>query len=300
MSEKKTALVAAKAGVAESVISRVNELCTQGFTMPKDYNYVNAIKMSMMLLQDTVDKDKRPALEVCTDNSVSKALFKMVTQGLNAALGQGYLIVRGNQLTFHESYFGKILRVKRIYPDWNPSPRVIREGDVFEMEIDNVTSRRKLVKHVQTLESMDKDFIGGYIMLPTPDGQGDLYVMTKKQILAAWSKSSSKERLTHKQFDEKMVQKTLINSGCTTIINATPTMEASPIEFDEVEPVDEQTQAEVIINDDVADTAVDVETGEEIPAVAEPKSTPKAKTVVKDVDATPIDVSDAPIQGEDW
>ena len=39
--------------------------------------------------------------------------------------------------------------------------------------------------------------------LPT----GELFIMTKKQIMTAWSKSSSREQATHKQFDEKMVKK---------------------------------------------------------------------------------------------
>ena len=46
--------------------------------------------------------------------------------------------------------------------------------------------------------------------------------MTKKQILQAWAKSSSREQATHKAFDEKMVGKTLVNSGCNMIINSTP------------------------------------------------------------------------------
>ena len=46
--------------------------------------------------------------------------------------------------------------------------------------------------------------------------------MTKKQIMQAWSKSSSREQATHKQFDEKMCQKTIVNSGCNMIINSTP------------------------------------------------------------------------------
>jgi recombinational DNA repair protein RecT len=65
---------------------------------------------------------------------------------------------------------------------------------------------------------MDNGFVGGYMYLP----DGELYIMTKKQILTAWSKSSSREQTTHKQFDEKMVQKTLVNSGCNIIINSTP------------------------------------------------------------------------------
>lgn len=210
--------VQVKNNVGDQVIARINSLCEVGFTMPKDYQFVNAIKMSMLKLQDLKDKNGRPALQVCTPASVSTALFQMATKGLNAALGQAYLLVRGDQLCLQESYFGKVLMVKRIYPHWNPNPVVIREGDVFEYSIDPATGKKFVVKHEQKLENMDKDFVGGYLYLPT----GDLYIMTKKQILTAWSKSSSREQATHKAFSEKMVGKTLVNSGCNMIINSTP------------------------------------------------------------------------------
>lgn len=207
-----------KQNVGDAVISRVNSLCEAGFSMPKDYSYVNAIKMSMLKLQDLKDKNGRSALEVCTPASISTALFHMTTKGLNAALNQCYLLVRGDQLCLQESYYGKVLMVKRIYPDWNPNPVVIREDDVFEYGIDAKTGKKYIIKHEQKFENIDKGFIGGYMYLPT----GDLFMLTKKQILTNWSKSSSREQTVHKTFDEKMVQKTLVHSGCNMIINSTP------------------------------------------------------------------------------
>ena len=248
-----TAVAAPKTDIGSSVITRVNQLCATGFTMPADYNYVNAIKMSMLKLNDVKDKNG------------------------NAALNQCYLIVRGDQLTLNESYFGKILQVKRVFPDWNPSPRVIREGDVFEFEIIPATGHRRLVKHQQTLESMDKDFVGGYVILPTADGEGDLYIMTKKQILAAWAKSSSKEHLTHKQCDEKMATKTVVNSGCNTIINATPSLGVSdgPME-DPNAPEDIDDQTPEVIDIEATAEPIDLETGEVKQPAAEASAAPAA------------------------
>ena len=216
MSENKQLQV--KNNVGDQVIARVNSLCEAGFTMPKDYSYVNAIKMSMIKLQDIKDKNGRRALDVCTPQSIQTALFSMVTKGLNLSLSQCYMIVRGDTLCIQESYFGKVLMVKRIYPNWNPNPVVIREDDVFMYSINPETGMKHLVRHEQKLENIDKNFVGGYMYLPT----GNLYVMTRKQILTAWSKSPNKEQTVHKQFDEKMVMKTLISTGCNIIINATP------------------------------------------------------------------------------
>lgn len=210
--------VQVKQNVGDQVIARVNSLCEAGFNMPKDYNFVNAIKMSVLKLQDLKDKNGKSALEVCTPASIQTALFRMCCKGLNAALNQVYFIVRGNVLCDQDSYFGKVLMVKRIYPDWNPIPVVIREDDVFEYAINPKDGKKYVVKHEQKIENIDKGFVGGYMYLP----DGELYIMSKKQIMTAWSKSSNREQTTHKQFDEKMVQKTLVNSGCNMIINSTP------------------------------------------------------------------------------
>lgn len=271
--------VQVKQNVGDQVIARVNSLCEAGFNMPKDYNFVNAIKMSVLKLQDLKDKNGKSALEVCTPASIQTALFRMCCKGLNAALNQVYFIVRGNVLCDQDSYFGKVLMVKRIYPDWNPVPVVIREGDVFEYGIDPNTGKRYVVKHEQKLENMDKDFIGGYMYLPT----GELFMMTKKQIVTAWSKSSSREQTTHKQFDEKMVQKTLVNSGCNMIINSTPEyqmgLDEDTVEIESKLP-DTEKNEEFIEVEEVNEEIVDTATGE----VVEVESSPKAENKEEDLD----------------
>lgn len=208
--------VQVKNNIGDVIISRINDLSECGFKMPKDYNYVNAIKMSMLQLQDLKDKEGKYALEVCDKNSIQSALFKMVTMGLNASLNQCYFIVRGGKLCMDISYYGKILMAKRINPSWTPMPVVIYEGDEFEYEIDNTTGRRYMVKHKQKIENTDKDFVGGYMYLPN----GDLYTMTKKQIQTAWMKSSNKSLTIHKEFTDKMVKKTLVNTGLNVFINS--------------------------------------------------------------------------------
>ena len=271
--------VQVKQNVGDQVIARVNSLCEAGFNMPKDYNFVNAIKMSVLKLQDLKDKNGKSALEVCTPASIQTALFRMCCKGLNAALNQVYFIVRGNVLCDQDSYFGKVLMVKRIYPDWNPVPVVIREGDVFEYGIDPNTGKRYVVKHEQKLENMDKDFVGGYMYLPT----GELFMMTQKQIVTAWSKSSSREQTTHKQFDEKMVQKTLVNSGCNMIINSTPEyqmgLDEDTVEIESKLP-DTEKNEEFIEVEEVNEEIVDTATGE----VVEVESSPKAENKEEDLD----------------
>lgn len=262
-----------KQNVGEQVIARVEDLSKVGFVMPKDYSYVNAIKASMLVLQDLKDKNGKPALEVATPNSIATALFEMSIRGLDASKKTCYFIMRGDKLCLHESYFGKVIQVKRIYPNFDPHPVVIHEGDEFVYEVDPKTGCKKIVKHEQKLENLDNDFVGAYMYLPTGDGGQDLYIMSKKQILTAWSKSSSTQQTVHKQFTEKMVAKTIVNSGCNMIINSTPDLAFAATE-NEIKGEEEQKEKNTIdieaeIIDDSRQEIVNAETGEVV--IEQPK-----------------------------
>ena len=279
MSENKTTAVAVKSNdFGSQVIQRVDDLCKVGFTLPKDYNHVNAIKASVLVLSELKDRNGRPFNEVCTPQSIQKALFSMATKGLDVSRNQAYYIVRGNQLCLHESYFGKVARVKRVYPDFDPTPRVVYQGDVFEYTTDVKTGRMQLVKHEQKIENLDKDFVGAYMYLPCPDGGQKLYIMTKKAILQAWMKSSNKSMTVQHEFREKMIGKTIINSGCTMIINATPELFESNIQVNENgndDDIVEEVQAETLSESEVVEINPD-----EMPE-AEIKAEVKAETKVE-------------------
>ena len=269
--------------VGDIVLSRVNEMSEAGFTLPADYNPTNAIKASMLVLQEIKDKNGKPALEVCTQASIQAALFKMLTFGEDVSKVQGYFIVYGSQLQYQESYFGKVLRVRRIFPEWTPVPMLIHEGDSFEYAIDPETGRKKVLKHEQKLENIDKAIIGGYLYIPCADGGKDLYIMTAKEIAAAHSKSRSGGAV-HKQFSTKMYSKTLVSSGCNYILNSTPSQSNIADNSDDPnapEPTQEFDYAEEVVEGHELPDApqdVDTETGEikneptpEAPAQAQTK-----------------------------
>lgn len=253
--------------VGTLVLNRVDEMCKIGFTMPKDYNYVNAVKATMLKLQEVKDKNGKPALEVCTPSSIQSALFSMVVKGLDVSKNQAYLVCYGEQLQLQESYFGKVLQVKRIFPDWEPRANIVHEGDTFKYAVNPETGRRELVEHTQSLENLDKPIIGGYIYLPCADGGKDLYCMTYKQIVSAWQKSRS-GGATAKAFPEKMAMKTLVNSGCTMVINSTPSQSSFADNSDDPnapESTPEYADAEEVVEvHELPDAPqdVDTETGE--------------------------------------
>ena len=275
--------------VGQLVLSRVDEMCKVGFTMPKDYNYVNAVKATMLKLQDVKDKNGKPALEVCTPSSIQSALFSMVVKGLDVSKNQAYLVCYGQQLQLQESYFGKVLQVKRIFPEWEPRPNIVHEGDTFKYAVNPETGRKELVEHTQSLENLDKPIVGGYIYLPCADGGKDLYCMTYKQIVAAWNKSRS-GGATAKQFPEKMAMKTLVNSGCTMVINSTPSQSNIADNSDDPnapEPTQEYADAEEVVEvHELPDAPQDayIVTGE-MNAQVQVQSTPSEQTAPADNDS---------------
>lgn len=260
MAEQTKAVAVKNNDIGSQVIQRVDDLCKVGFALPKGYNHVNAIKASMLVLSELKDRNGRPFNEVCTPQSIQKALFSMATKGLDVSRNQAYYIVRGNQLCLHESYFGKVARVKRVYPDFDPTPRVVYQGDVFEYTTDVKTGRMQLVKHEQKIENLDKDFVGAYMYLPCPDGGQKLYIMTKKAIVQAWMKSSNKSMTVHHEFREKMIGKTIINSGCSMIINATPELFEGNFQTSEGEPdveVNENSEPMDVQHEEIEEVDVD-------------------------------------------
>ena len=67
-----------KRDITDSVLKRINELQESNtLVLPKNYNPGNALKSALLIIRGVVDKNKRPALEVCTKTSIVNALFDM-------------------------------------------------------------------------------------------------------------------------------------------------------------------------------------------------------------------------------
>lgn len=99
--------------LADNVQNRVLELTNKGrLNLPKNYSVGNALSSAWLIIQDLKDKNNKPALEVCTKESIANALLEMAILGLNPVKKQGYFIVYGNRLGWFTSYFGKCASLK--------------------------------------------------------------------------------------------------------------------------------------------------------------------------------------------
>lgn len=235
---------------SDAAIATISSYIEKGLVLPQNYNYVNAIRASIMTIAEMRDRDGKTPFEKCTRVSIQTALVNMAQKGLDVSKGQGYFVVRGDRLLFAKEYHGVTTQIQRMFPNYTPNPRVIYAGDEFEYETNPMTGRRRLVKHVQKLENLDNDFVGAYLYTPCNDGGTDLYIMTKKMIEEAWKQSSNTGLSVHKRFTDKMVCKTIINSALSPIINSSDSLnDEMPVTAEEERDYTTATQANVKVID---------------------------------------------------
>lgn len=209
--------------ITDYVMLRVKDLEEAGgLVFPKNYSAANQIKAAWFVLQETKDRNGRPALEVCNKNTVANAVLDMVIQGLSVSKKQGYFIVYGDKLEFQRSYFGTVALAKQCGMQGNPVANIIYEGDDFQYGIDTDTGLTSILKHEQKFENIDISKIkGAYAIVKTPDGGKQVTIMTIAQIRSAWGQGATKgSSPAHKNFSDEMAKKTVIGRACKMIINS--------------------------------------------------------------------------------
>lgn len=217
--------------VVEMVAQKVHAFISNGeLHLPQHYSPDNALKSAWLILQQTKDKENRPALQVCTRDSVANALLDMIVQGLNPGKKQGYLIVYGTQLVFQRSYFGSMAVAQMVNSEIKEfASAVVYEGDVFKYGIKN--GKKIIQEHEQELSNVDKKQIKAAYCIAL-DKNGDplrTEIMTIDEIKQAWKQSKMnpiddkgniKAGSTHDKFSADMALKTVINKTCKVIVNA--------------------------------------------------------------------------------
>jgi len=265
-----------KKNTVDVVTQKIKSLESNGeIQFPPDYSPQNALRSAWLQLQEIKTKDKKPVLEACSKTSIMNALFDMTVQGLNPAKNQVYFIPYGQQLTCMRSYHGTKALAMRVDEDIGDIvAEVVWEGDEFEFEIDR--GMKKVVRHKQTLESIDsKSPKGAYCLVL--DHKGNVKkseIMTWEQIKSAWKKSimnpiqengQIKSNSTHGEFTEEMCKRTVINRACKPIINSSSDAHLFKA-ANRSEQVQAEQEAEQVAEANANQEVIDVE-----PAEAEPQ-----------------------------
>lgn len=229
MSTNSKELALIKKDTVDVVADKVRKFQESGeLSFPANYSPENAMKAAWLSIQDTYNKDNKPALEVCTRDSVANSLLSMVVQGLNPVKKQCYFIVYGNKLVLQRSYFGAMHVAKTVAPDIaHILGEVVYEGQPFKYAKKNGLTY--IVEHQMQLGDSRKPIVGAYCQVLYKDGTENATVMTIDEIMSAWSMSPThpidqngelKASSTHAKFTAEMAKKTVINRACKSIINS--------------------------------------------------------------------------------
>lgn len=274
MAENKLSLI--QKDTVDIVAKRVREFQERGeLHFPANYSPENAMKAAWLAIQETVDRNKKPAAEVCTRNSMANALLNMVVQGLNPAKKQCYFIVYGNQLVLQRSYFGSMHIAKTVDPNIKEIvPDVVYKDDVFSYGKER--GRTVILKHEQKLENINKgQIIAAYCSVFYKDGTEQTTIMTFDEIKQAWKQSQMnpidekgniKDTSTHGKFTADMAKKTVVNRACKTIINSSDDSNLVIMAYNNTDDdiAEAQAQEEVDNNANKIALVIDEDTGEVI------------------------------------
>lgn len=202
-----------------------NHINTGRLHLPADYSIENALKSAWLAIQEVEDKNRRPALEVCTKVSVVNALMAMAVQGLDPMKKQCYFIVYGRNLVCQRSYFGEMALAKRIRPGISFGYQCWYEGDEIGYEI--VNGKIVSIRHKQDVKNVSPDRIAGaYCLVIDEESGGILFAeaMPIERIKRSWAKSKTYKpddpKATHNEFADEMAMRTVIRKTCKPIINS--------------------------------------------------------------------------------
>ncbi|MER1958831.1 MAG: RecT family recombinase [Solibacillus sp.] len=202
--------------ITDVINGKLTTLQDEGLVLPTNYNASNALKSAFFKLQETKDKTGKPALEVCSKDSIANALLDMTVQGLSPAKTQCYFVVYGNQLQLLRSYFGTQAVLKRLSEVKDIWGNVIYKGDDFVYE--NYRGRERLVSHKTGLENRDNEILGAYAVILTANDEEILTVMSRKEIETSWGQSKTSQSV-HKKFPQEMGKRTVINRAAKAFVN---------------------------------------------------------------------------------
>lgn len=225
-------LALVKKDTVDVVAAKVKEFQESGeLRFPPSYIPENAMKSAWLILQGVKDKNKQPALDVCTKDSIANSLLDMVVQGLSPAKKQCYFTVYGNQLQLTRSYFGTLAVTKRLSEIKDISYQVIYESDEVEIFIEN--GKKSIQKHATRLENIDiRKIVGAYAVIEKTNGEMYTEIMNISQIKQAWQQGKFTEKMNpidangnikadtvHFKYTDQMVLKTVINRACKNFAN---------------------------------------------------------------------------------
>lgn len=239
--------------VVDIVATRAMELVEEGdLVMPQDYVAENAAKAAWLKIRSAVDRDDKPAFDVCTQQSIANAVMVMFVQGLDPAKDQCYFVVYGDTLVCLRSRFGTEALFLRIFPGAEILPQIVYEGETLKW--DRAGGRLSIMEHSGEPRHVDVNRItGAYCVLKRPQMPDVTTYMTMEQIRVSWNQGELKgEGPAHKKFPDQMAERTVVNRACKRLIKSASDAHLTKKVAAFVSEIDfESAQAEIAEDTDV-------------------------------------------------
>lgn len=204
--------------VEEVALAKINQYMDLGMVLPDGFNPANSLKKARLMLND-MKVGGKPVLEVVSQASIIQCLIDACCKGLDFSESQIYFIPRGNVMTTMESVYGRIARAKRASKNYKPIVQYVHEDDVFEIGVNVENGQTIIKKHETSLENLDKPIIAAYTYVTDDKGDTEIYILTKKDWLKSWTKSSNGAAVA-KEFERDMIFRTIIKKSTKSLVNA--------------------------------------------------------------------------------
>lgn len=229
--------------VEEMALNKIREYQEAGMVLPAGFNPANSLKKARFMLND-MKVNGVPVLECCSQTSILQCLLDSCAKGLDFSELQAYFIPRAGQMTLMESVYGRIVRAKRASKNYKPIVQYVHEGDTFEFGTDLETGRTVIKKHETCLENLDKPIIAAYTYVTDNDGDTDVFIMTRREWLISWKKSSNGGSVA-KEFERDMIFRTIIKKATKSLVNSNSNNFVPTIEEDDDTPLAGNTAPDV-------------------------------------------------------
>lgn len=246
--------------ITDIVFNKVVALQAKGaIDFPNNYSVGNALKSAYLILQEAKTREKKPVLQVCTQDSIANALLDMVVQGLNPTKQQCYFIPYGNLLTLSRSYLGTIALTKRLKGVKDVVAYPIYKNDKLDIGFDILTGKTKINEFKPALDHKAQDLIGALGIVVGENEILYLEYMNMEQIRNAWNQGTMKGNSpAHKNFPDQMAIKTVINRVCKKYVNAADDSDKiADLISKTAEEVDNELEVEMAENANIKELPLD-------------------------------------------
>lgn len=185
--------------------------------LSKNYDVKTAMANLYLDLIQVVNKNGKPALEVCTPESIQEAITKCINEELDVGKDQAYLICYGDKLICQPSYFGNVKKARaltrvRIFSN------VIRDGE--QADIEARLDGSIIIHHKPSIKCLNNKIIAVYAVATDIDTNRVVNsdIMSIEEVKKSWLKSQNGGK-TAKEFEHEFARKTVENRLAKHFVN---------------------------------------------------------------------------------